>query len=93
MLFMVVENFRGRDPKTIYRELREKGRRMPDGLRYVSSWIAADFSRCFQLMEADDAALFQQWIAAWGGLLECEIVPVSTSAETQAVITPMLDAG
>jgi hypothetical protein len=27
---------------------------MPDGLTFVSSWVAADLSRCFQLMEAND---------------------------------------
>lgn len=57
MQFMVVEQFRNQDAKPIYRRLREKGRMMPEGLRFVSSHVAADFSRCFQLMECDDATL------------------------------------
>ena len=32
MLFMVIEWFRNRDPKPIYRRLRDQGRQMPDGL-------------------------------------------------------------
>ena len=35
MQFMVIERFKGRDPKAIYRRLREEGRRMPDGLKYM----------------------------------------------------------
>jgi tRNA splicing endonuclease len=47
MMFMVVETFRNQDAKAIYRRLREKGRMMPDGLKFVSSWVAADLGRCF----------------------------------------------
>src|SRR5438309_2185321 len=81
MLFMVIETFRGQDAKAIYRRLREKGRMMPDGLKFVQSFVAADLSRCFQLMEADDVALFQRWVAEWSDLMECEIVPVIAGKE------------
>ena len=76
MMFMVVETFRNQDGKAIYRRLREKGRMMPDGLKFVSSWVAADLGRCFQLMEADDITLLQRWIANWSDLMRFEIVPV-----------------
>ena len=55
MLFMVIERFRDRDAKAVYRRFRDQGRMMPDGLKYVGSWIEANFDRCFQLMECDDA--------------------------------------
>ena len=45
MLFMVIERFKGRDPGPIYARLRDHGRAMPDGLRYVESWIEANFDR------------------------------------------------
>lgn len=90
MLFMVVERFKGRDPAPIYARLRESGRSMPEGLRYVDSWIEANFDRCFQLMECDDPRLFQEWIAHWGDLADFEIVPVVPSADTVEVITPLL---
>lgn len=50
MLFMVVERFKNRDPEEVYRRFQEKGRMMPEGLKYVESWIEANFDRCFQLM-------------------------------------------
>ena len=52
MLFMVIERFKDRDPAPIYARLREQGRSLPDGLRYVDSWVEANFDRCFQIMEA-----------------------------------------
>jgi len=86
MLFMVVEDFRGRDPKAVYRRFRDKGRMTPDGLRYHGSWVAADMSRCFQLMEADDATLLQQWVTEWCDLVGFEIVPVAESRDTVAAL-------
>ena len=86
MLFMVIERFRDRDAKAIYRRFREQGRMMPDGLNYVGSWIEANFDRCFQLMECDDARLLQDWLLNWSDLMECEIVPVVPSAETRELV-------
>ena len=54
MLFMVIERFKDRDAKAVYRRFREHGRGTPDGLRYVNSWIEANLDRCFQVMECDD---------------------------------------
>jgi Protein of unknown function (DUF3303) len=90
MLFMVIERFRNRDAKAVYRRFRDDGRMMPDGLRYVGSWIEVNFDRCFQLMECDDARLLQQWIVNWTELIEFEVVPVTTSEETREVILPRL---
>jgi Protein of unknown function (DUF3303) len=85
MLFMVIERFKGRDPAPIYQRLRESGRHMPDGLRYLDSWIEANFDRCFQLMETDDPRLLQQWVTHWRDLMEFEFVPVVPSKDTQAI--------
>jgi hypothetical protein len=90
MLFMVIERFRDRDAKAVYRRFREQGRGAPEGLTYVSSWIEVNFDRCFQLMECDDPRLLQRWVAFWGDLIDFEIVPVVPSAETRAVIEPLL---
>jgi hypothetical protein len=90
MLFMVVEDFRGRDPKAIYRRFRDKGRMMPDGLRFHSSWVAADMGRCFQLMEADDVTLLQRWVTEWSDLVGFEIVPVALSKETAEALSTHL---
>jgi Protein of unknown function (DUF3303) len=63
---------------------------MPDGLRYVGSWIEVNFDRCFQVMECDDARLLQQWIVNWTDLIEFEVVPIATSEETREVVLPGL---
>ena len=84
MLYMVVEHFKDGDAAAVFRRFRERGRMLPRGLRYVDSWVAADLSRCFQLMECDDPGLFEQWIAHWRDLVEFEVVPVIPSAEAAA---------
>ena len=88
MLYMVVERFRDGDAAAVFRRFRERGRMLPEGLRYVDSWVAADLERCFQLMECDVPVLFEEWISRWQDLVEFEVVPVVTSAEAAAAITP-----
>ena len=92
LLFMVIERFRDDDMLPIYKKLRDGGRMLPEGLRYVDSWIEPNFGRCFQLMECDDLRLLQQWVLGWRGLgAAFEIVPVVPSKETQEVVKPFLD--
>jgi len=86
MLYMVIEHFRPGSAPEVYRRFRERGRMAPEGLRYVASWVDMDYKRCFQVMEADDEALFKQWTANWRDLVDFEIVPVRTSAEAAAAI-------
>jgi hypothetical protein len=81
MLFMVIERFKGRDAAPVYRRYAERGRMMPEGLRYVGSWVETNYDRCFQLMECEDAGLFDEWIAQWDDLMEFEVVPVVNSKE------------
>ena len=82
MLFMVIEKFKEGNARAIYRRSRERGRMLPKGLRYIDSWVEANLGRCFQLMECDDARLFQEWVSRWDDLIEFEIVPVVLSKET-----------
>jgi uncharacterized protein DUF3303 len=82
--YMVVEKFT-QGPEPIYERLAERGRMMPEGLVYVDSWIdERDRRQCFQLMETDDPALFDQWTSNWDDIMEFEIVPVIASAEAAA---------
>jgi hypothetical protein len=81
MLYMVIERFKEGATPEIYRRFREKGRMMPEGLEYVSSWIDDDFRICWQLMQTADFTLFDRWIDNWRDLMDFEIVPVCTSAE------------
>ena len=87
MMFMVVETFRNRTPGRSIAACAKKGRMMPDGLKFLSSWVAADLGRCFQLMEADDITLPQRWIAGWSDLMAFEIVPVVEGKDTTQALS------
>lgn len=87
MLFMVIERFKNGQPRPVYERAAADGRMMPDGLRYVDSWVEANFARCFQLMECDDLTLLMTWIARWSDLVDFEVVPVVTSPEARAAVT------
>lgn len=92
MQFMVIETFRDNDMVPVYQRVKEAGRMMPDGLKYIDSWIEAGFRRCFQLMECDDIGLLQQWVLMWRGSgASFEIVPVLGSKETREIVAPFLD--
>jgi hypothetical protein len=90
MLFMVIESFRNQDAKSVYRRFRDKGRLTPDGVNFVSSWVEADLSRCFQIMECDDVALLQSWVVEWSDLVEFEIVPVVPGKSTAEALAGQL---
>jgi Domain of unknown function (DUF3303) len=89
MLYMVIERFK--DAPAIYDRLRAKGRMMPEGLDYVSSWIDLDFKVCYQLMETEEIALIDRWIENWNDLMDFEIVPVRTSGEAVEIISGKAD--
>ena len=87
---MVVEHFRHGDAVPVYRRFREKGRMMPDGLEYVSSWIDESLERCYQVMQTADRRLLDQWMANWDDIMDFEVHPVITSAEAVQRIAPQL---
>ena len=63
---------------------------MPDGIEYRGSWVTADLRRCFQLMECEDRAPLDEWMAHWNDITDFEVVPVVTSAEAAAAVAPRL---
>lgn len=90
MKYMVIEHFRDNDPLPVYRRFRERGRMAPEGLQYLSSWVDEKFARCFQLMEASDRTLVDQWIANWSDIVDFEVIAVVTSSEAAQNIAPRL---
>jgi len=89
-LYMVVEHFKGRNAVPVYRRFRDKGRMMPEGLVYVSSWVDHNFERCYQLMETHDRLLLDAWMANWSDLIDFEVHPVVPSKEAVEKIAPLL---
>lgn len=74
MRYMVIESFRPGSKALVYERFWEKGRMLPAGLHYIDSWLEKDGDRCFQLMETDAPALFDEWTAAWSDLVLFEII-------------------
>ena len=77
---MVIERFvHGARP--VYERAAAHGRMLPPGLRYVDSWVDEGLQTCFQLMEAEEPGLLDQWMGEWSDLVEFEAVPVIASSE------------
>jgi hypothetical protein len=94
MLFMVVERYVA-GPVPVYERAAAHGRMLPEGLRYVDSWVVDndELDRCFQLMETDDPALLDRWLERWRDLVECDVFPVLTSVVAAARVGVVWDRG
>jgi hypothetical protein len=74
---MVVETFIPGGKPRVYERFVEKGRMLPEGLRYIDSWVEKDGDRCFQLMETDSPQLFSVWIEKWSDLVSFEVIELA----------------
>jgi hypothetical protein len=92
MLYLVVEHFRGGDPRPVYARFAAEGRMAPPGLEYVASWVVADLTRCYQVVRCAERALLETWMARWSDLVEFEVHTVVTSPEAAAAVAN-LDTG
>lgn len=73
---MVVERFKEGLMEKNYEKFNTKGRMLPDGLYYLNSWVNAEENICFQLMESNDAKLFDTWIENWKEFTDFEVFPI-----------------
>ena len=83
MQYMTIEKFHNGKVKALYQRFEEKGRMLPDGVKYIDSWISEDVTVCYQLMESDTVEKLQQWIRHWNDLVDFEIILVISSAEAR----------
>ena len=81
MLFLVIERFKNGCIDAVGERFRHQGRMLPEGVRYIDSWVEQDGDRCFQIMESQNRDRLDEWIKAWADLVDFEVVPVTTSAE------------
>lgn len=89
-LYLIVEQFKNDNPVPVYRRFRDRGRLAPDGLKYISSWVDTELTHCYQIMETDNPALLDEWMAQWSDIIEFEVHPVITSAQAVEAIAPRL---
>jgi hypothetical protein len=81
--FLVIEHFAPGVKEQVYERFRAKGRMLPDGLVYIDSWLEKNGDRCFQLMEANDRALFDLWTQNWSDLVQFEIIELGEKPAAQ----------
>jgi len=80
---MIIERFHPDKVKDMYKRFEEKGRMLPEGVKYINSWINESVSICYQVMEAGSIEKIHEWISNWNDLVDFEIIPVITSAEAK----------
>ena len=57
----------------VYRRFRDRGPLAPTGLSYVSSSLHDELDRCYQLMETENRALLDKWIANWNDIIDFKV--------------------
>jgi hypothetical protein len=82
MFYMVIETYR-EGPGLVCERAGEQGRMLPEGLRYIDSWVVDDgrLDQCFHLMETDDRGLLDAWRAPRADLVDFDVFPVIESGE------------
>ncbi len=83
MLYLIIERFHPGKVKTLYKRFEENGRMLPEGVKYINSWIDTQLSICWQVMESDAEQKVHEWISCWNDLADFEVIPVITSAEAK----------
>jgi hypothetical protein len=84
MQYMVIETFLPNCKPLVYERFREKGRMLPEGLRYIDSWVENNGDRCFQLMETDSPELFATWIGRWSDLVSFKLIELEDRVASQS---------
>ena len=88
MTFLVIESFKNSDPRPVYARFAQKGRPASDRIRYVSSWVTEDLSKCYRVMEGDGDAL-NEWIDNWKDLVDFEIIKGVSSYQAAQIVAKM----
>lgn len=91
MHYMIIETFYQDKIKAMYQRFETNGRMLPDGVSYINSWIDAELTTCYQVMESDSPEKIAEWVSRWNDLVEFKIIPVITSAEAKEKIMGSLD--
>lgn len=81
MLYMVIERFKNGDHHAVGQRFKQRGRLMPAGVSYVASWMSPAGDTCFQVTEAADRSLLDEWMSNWSDLVTFEVCPVLASAD------------
>ena len=83
MVYMIIEKFHLGKIKMLYERFDEKGPLLPNGVRYINSWIKEDISVCYQVMRSDSIEKIHEWVSHWNDLADFEVIPVINSDEAK----------
>ena len=86
MQYLIIEHFKKGKIIELYQRFDEKGRMLPDGVKYINSWIDENVQTCYQIMESESLEKLQEWVAKWEDLANFEIIPVLNSSEAKQKI-------
>ncbi len=78
---MIIETFKAGKVEELYQRFEERGRMLPDRVKYINSWVDVELKTCYQVMEAPGIELIEQWTLNWADLASFQIVPVLQSDE------------
>ena len=88
MKFMLT--FTARGDKSARNEALERfqktGGTPPKGVKLLGRWTQVDFSKGYDLLEADDPNALAEFALAWNDLMHIEIVPVLEDSQVVDVL-------
>lgn len=83
--YMIIEYFLPGKARELYERFEKQGRLLPEGVRYVNSWIDEHVTKCYQVMESPSVDLLHEWISNWDDLATFHIVPVIASNQAKMI--------
>lgn len=86
MTYLIIEHFHPDKIGELYQRFDEKGRMLPEGVIYITSWIDEKVTTCYQVMESDSSEKLQTWVSYWQDLADFEIIPVVSSARAREIV-------
>jgi len=72
--YMVIERIKSGQLENVYKRFHAQGRMLPTGLHFIDSWLTADGSCVYQIMETDNVERFEDWMPRWSDLVDFEII-------------------
>jgi len=73
---MIVERFKPGCIDEVYSRYHQTGRKLPEGVFYLNSWVNKNEHICFQLMETNFPERLETWINEWKDVTEFTVYPI-----------------
>lgn len=91
MLYMLIGHFRRGVVPPALPAVANGSPEAASGLTHMGSWVDATLSRSFHVVECQNLAAVQQWVARWRHRVEFELVPVVPARDAVAALESFVD--